>query len=438
MNHHLSRPVKHRLLLAVTALAATLLSSGQAADAPADAWKIGAPIVTYWAGPGFPGGGPLNDAAATQMKEGGWNLVWCGEKELDTAQRHGLRGLLTDPLLNPATLDDPKKLGELDALVRRVQKHTALYAYHLVDEPRAAAFPALGKLVAHLRELDPGHLAYINLLPTYANNEQLGTKGNTVESYTEHLRQYVETVRPALLSYDHYQFIESADNPDYFLNLALIRGKAQATGLPFMNIVQASSWVPASQASPSSPRVPNGDEMRYLVYTTLAYGAQAISYYVYCYPEHRGGIARADGTTTPLYDALKPLNHEFTAIARELQPLKSLGVWHAGMLPPGAEPIPKDSAFAFDPPVPHMEYKSGDRVQGLLLSQFGPADGANAAGTHVLMVNLDYKNERAVALNGPKPFEIFDAATGQWTATGGARAELRLPGGGGKLLRLHP
>ena len=67
--------------------------------------------------------------------------------------------------------------------------------YFITDEPSAAAFPALGKLVAYLRERDPAHLAYINLFPTYANNQQLGTKGDKITAYKDHLRQYIEVVR---------------------------------------------------------------------------------------------------------------------------------------------------------------------------------------------------------------------------------------------------
>ena len=431
--------MKHLAVIASVALASTLMHGiSRAEGAPAAAWKVGVPIVNYWAGPGFPGGAALNDATATQLAEGGWNLAWSSEKELDAAQRHGLRGLLTDPLLNPAALDDPKQREALDALILRVRQHPALYAYHLTDEPSAPAFPALGKLVAYLRERDPAHLAYINLLPTYANNEQLGTQGAKIEAYQEHLRRYVEVVRPGLLSYDHYQFTNAGDNPDYFLNLAMIREKALASGLPFLNIVQASCWVPGSAASPQAPRVPKGDEMRYLVYTTLAYGAQGISYYVYCYPGHEGGMAQADGTPTPLYHALKPLNREFVAIAKELQPLTSLGVSHAGMQPPGTEPLAAASAFTFDPPVPAMAYKPGERVQGVLLSRFGPSGKADAAGTHVLVVNLDYQTERTVGLKGPAPLELFDAASGQWSPAGGPRAELRLPKGGGQLVRVRP
>ena len=425
--------MKRSFIVVAASLAIAWVGRSQAADAVA--WSVGTPVVSYWAGPGFPGGSDLNDASATQLAEGGWNLVWCRENsELDAAQRHGLRGLLTHPLLAPAALDDPKQRAELDAFVERVKKHPALYAYHLTDEPDAGRFPALAKLVAYLRERDPAHLAYINLLPTYANNEQLGIKGEKVPAYVEHLRKYVETVHPSLLSYDHYQFTNAGDNPDYFLNLALMRDQAVAAKLPFLNIVQASCWVPGSAASPQAPRVPNGDEMAYLVYTTLAYGAQGISYYVYCYPNHEGGIARADGTTTPLYAALKTLNREFVGIAKELQPLKPLGVFHAGMQVPGGVSLPKDAAFAFDPPVPPMDYKPGERVRGALIGLFG----SSAQATHALVVNLDYKNEVAVGLKGPAPLEVFDARAGRWSPASGARAELNLPKGGGKLLRVRP
>lgn len=64
-------------------------------------------------------------------------------------------------------------------------------------EPSAAQFPGLGKLVAYLRARDPAHLACLNLFSTYASNEQLGTKGDVVTSYKEHLRLCIEQVKPA-------------------------------------------------------------------------------------------------------------------------------------------------------------------------------------------------------------------------------------------------
>ena len=384
-------------------------------------WQIGTPIVTYWAGPA------MTDAFADQLIEGGWNLAWCTADTLDVLQRHGLRGLLHDPLLRPESLDGGEKQAQLDALIERVRSHPALYAYHMRDEPNASVFPEWGRLVAYLREQDPAHLAYINLFPIYANNEQLGTQGDPITAYREHLRQYMEIVAPDLISYDHYHFaIDDKDRGQYFLNLAMIRQTALDAGVPFLNIVQACTWSP-------SMRIPGPDEMRFLVYTTLAYGAQGISYYVYCHPNHEGAIANADGTTTPKYDALSVLNREFVAIASELQPLQSLGVHHLGMLPDGCVPLPEDSPFRVDPPVPPAEYTPPEKVKGLVLSTFGRDDRA----THVVVVNLDYLAGATTTVVGPGPLEVFDAHSGQWSASpDGERATVTLEPGGGRLLRV--
>ena len=238
-------------------------------------------------------------------------------------------------------------------------------------------------------------------------------------------------MHPAIISYDHYQLSVKGDTPHYFLNLAMIRRAAQEAGVPFLNIVQACTWTP-------SMRVPNGDEVRYLVYTTLASGAQGISYYVYSHPNHTGAIAAADGTPTPLYHVLKTLNREFVAIAGQLQPLRCLGVYHAGMLPPGAEPLPHDAAFVLDPPVPTIAYQPPKPVRGVLLGGFGPANptGVPASPTHVVVVNSDYGAELVQGVRGPGPLERFDPATGLWSASKGDRADLRLLPGGGILLRV--
>lgn len=384
-----------------------------------NAWKVGAPIVTYWAGP------PMTDQTARQMTEGGFNLVWCTEKELDVVQRHGLRAQLRDGLLSPDTLHNPTQREKLDALIARVRHHPALYSYYLTDEPSAAAFPPLARLVAYLRERDPGHLAYVNLFPTYANNLQLGTKGDTVTAYREHLRQYVEIVKPSLVSYDHYQFATDGDLDGYFLNLAMIRRAARDADVPFLNIVQACSWTPTR-------RVPQGDEMRYLVFTSLAYGAQGISYYVYCHPGHTGGIAQPDGTPTPIYHALKTLNREFVAVAGELQHYESLAVYHAGMTPPGTQPLPADAPFRLDPPAPSLTYNPPEPVRGVLLGYFG---AGNKPGC-VVVVNLDYKAKVVLTLVGPDRLDTFDATAGTWSPVGSPRAELRLAPGGGKLVRV--
>lgn len=401
-------------------------SSGRPAE-PATGWRMGAPIVTYWAGPA------MTESTAKQMAEGGWNLVWCREQELDTVRRHGLRGMLQDGLLSPASLSNEDQRGKLDALIERVRHHPACYAYFLTDEPGAGAFADWGRLVAYLRERDPGRLAYINLFPTYASNEQLGTQGDTVTAYREHLRRYLAEVRPALISYDHYHFSTQGDTGQYFLNLAMIRETALRAGVPFLNIVQACSWTPAM-------RVPQGNELRWLVYTSLAYGAQGISYYVYGWPKHEGAMVAADGTPTPLYHAAKVLNHEFEAVAAELQPMRSLGAFHLGMIPTGGAALPAGFPFRLEPPVAEAEFDPPRPIRGYAVGCFGkPGEtGAPTDPTHVVVVNLDYSQPAVTRIAGPRRLSVFDAAERKWSPAADTHIELRLPPGGGRLLRSVP
>src|SRR4051812_41954427 len=109
------------LVMAITVLSRPLRLP--AAPAETGRWAVGTPIVTYWAGP------PMSDAVARQMKEGSFNVVWCGEKDLDLLQKHGLRGMVQDALLAPATIDSPEQRLKLDALIERVRTHPAFYSY---------------------------------------------------------------------------------------------------------------------------------------------------------------------------------------------------------------------------------------------------------------------------------------------------------------------
>jgi hypothetical protein len=85
-----------------------------------------------------------------------------------------------------------------------------------------------------------------------------------------------------------------------------------------------------------------------------------------------------------------------------------------------------------------MPYKRLDRVKGLLLGLFGPAGkgGEPAKPTHVLVVNMDYKASVTASLVGPGSLDTFDASRGAWQQGTGNRVELRLPPGGGQLLRV--
>ena len=418
-------------LCQVLMIAAGVLSLGRAEAQTT--WSIGDPVVTYWAGPGYDEKtGPLTDEAAKQMVDLGMNLVWAGSaKELDVAKRHGLRALYVDrSLLDPAVLDNPALRPKLDALVDGIRNNSALYGYHLIDEPSAALFGGLARLVAYLLERDPAHLAYIDLFPNYASP----TVHLATSSHDEYLTRFMSTVKPSLLSYDHYQFMETCDTGKYLENLEAVGQKAKAAGIPFMNIVQAASW------DGGGVRIPTADQERFLAYTTLAYGAQGISYYVWCYPGHQGGIVREDGTPTAIYDVLKATNREFVNVAKQYQSLKWIGAYlkgyRPGALPLGTTLLPNNSTFDIRD-VPNTEtYNEGDKLKGVLFGLFGAKDTSPADATLVLVTNLDYAVGKTYTVTCPGDLSVFDAVTGKWASTGRKDATLKLPPGGGVLMGL--
>ena len=116
------------------------------------------------------------------------------------------------------------------------------------------------------------------------------------------------------------------DTSQYLQNLQLVSKAAHDNGLPFTNIVQGG--VLAGQNPPW--RCPNSNELRYLVYSTLAYGAQGISYFRYSGMSEGGLQPNADGTPTAVYTALTPLNHQFVNIAKQTQSLKWIGTYLKG------------------------------------------------------------------------------------------------------------
>ncbi len=400
----------------------------------AAAWQQKQFLITFWCPP------PATDEALAAVAAEHYNLTWVPVEGLDVAAKHGLRAMLTDALLNPAVLDDAAKRTQLDALIERVKQHPALEAYYITDEPGAGAFPALGRLVAYLRERDPAHLAYINLFPTYANEAQLGVSADaaerakvgypqnfagvgasnkTVLAYQEHVRKFVEVVRPELISYDHYHFCQGHDGKQYFLNLALIRLAAIEAKKPFLNIIQASIvekvW-----------RLPNAAEMRWLVYTTLAYGARGISYFTYWGPASYGGLYQ-DGKPAPLSRDVAALNAEISRLGPTLMELDSVGVYHTDPLPFGTEAIPAGA--------PVQVVGKGEFVLGL----FGRSGRADS----FMIVNRSYKDpaeaQLKISLPGRKLQEL-DRKTGKWAdreVLGDDRTiKLKLEVADGRLLRV--
>lgn len=430
----------------------TVVASICLAAAAQAAWNPGEPVVTYWFGPGCPGTGAkrtvLTDAWAKQLKEGCFNTVWASTpEELDVAAKHGLRAIYSvDPTTEWAKvdLDDPAQKAKLAERINRVKNHPALYIYEHYDEAAAELFPALARVKEYIHGLDPEHACWFNLLPTYANNKQLGVGGkegeekrmgfqhDIIASYWEHVRLFGEIYLPEFITYDHYQLKNNGDAPNYFLNLGIIRQSASARKVPFWNGLQACTWRPGSLASPRSPRIPAVDDMRYLVHSTAAYGAHGLYYYVYCRTGHEGTIAALDGKTGEKYEALKTINREFVAISSVLSKLDFTGAYFQGLHAPGTTPYGDQALLKIAPETPYAELKPLQELTDTTLVTRFDTPGKP---THLMVVNCDYRKDRTLHIKAPSAAERLDALAGTWSPVG-VEFDLPLVRGGGVLLRL--
>jgi hypothetical protein len=297
--------------------------------------------------------------------------------------------------------------ARLAAAAADYREYPALGGYFVIDEPSAAQFGNVGRVVERLRSLDPRRMPYVNMLPDYASPDALGTP-----TYREHVERYMAEVRPPLLSFDYYPFKIDADRETFFESLLLVRAAAARYRVPFLLIVQAMPHGPY--------RDPCEAEMAWQVNHALAFGARGISYFAYWTPTHpdrwqfRRGLVEGGRPTAHLAEAAR-INGAARAHAAALTGMRSLAV--------------VDSEGRFAPPFPFGPIAAASGAP--VTAGFFGSDGVLA----VLLVNQDYRQPHQLELQvrSSSAPEAFDPATQRWQPLRGNR--LLLAAGGARLLR---
>lgn len=383
--------------------------------------------ISFWCGPPDP---HITVERYQQIAAAGFNYLMppCegqatperNRRILDTARATGLKAFLADQRMPLSISGVPDAEQRLDAIVADYARHPAFAGYFITDEPSAAAFPGLGEVVAYLRKKDPRHPAYINLFPNYASEEQLGTP-----TYEQHVEEFIKTVRPFAVSYDHYHFLKGSDRPGFFANLEIVRRLSIQYGLPFWQIVLA---VPHGPYRPLTEA-----EKRWEAMQTLAYGGKGLMYFTYWTPspnpaEWGPAIIAHDGTATPQYEEVKRINADVHAIGKYLLGGVPVTVFQNGKT---TEPVaPRE------PGTPVSFVGEGDVTVGLF-----------RADTHlyVLIANRDYREKTtvdALFFTAGRTPQKLDKATGRWasqkaerTPDGDLKVHVELAPGDAELYR---
>lgn len=358
------------------------------------------------------------------MARAGFNVIvdYVGPDALDLGRRYGLKLMVAKIGLDVRTWGRDSGRERAGKAIERFRGHRALWGYFLGGEVRERQFADCARLVGFIRERDPGRPFLASLLPCDA---WVGPALRTAD-YSGYVEGFIRAVRPPLLNYGHHPFRAKEESRFYFENLELIRRAALAHGVPFCPTVRCG-------LRPGMRRLGEG-EMRWLVHTSLAYGARGIVWAGYWRPRHGEGegIVEPDGTPTERYRWVTALNAELRHLGPELMRLRSVGVYHTGA----------------DVPVGTTKLSAHGLVGSVAGGAFvvGVFDGGGRERA-VMVVNRNYRQEvRAeMTINRPcRSVAWLDPSSGDWLPLAvradrlETKLDLTLPPGGGRLLRLSP
>jgi hypothetical protein len=297
-------------------------------------------IISYWGGP------PKEEMTLARYKEiaeCGFNVAFApggqeSSQHLDLCKEAGIKGFVFlengDKGLpwgdggKPAAGEIPDIEQSLDVSIAKYASHPALFGFFLRDEPYIAQFDRIGIINRYLMKKDPKHLPFINLFPNYVNLPDWNGP-----AYESAVAKYIETVSPVLVSWDHYrQVFERGDESLYWHNLEIMRRLTLQAKVPMFQIICSLKHMGYRECSEA--------DLRWQVYTSLAYGTRGVMYFTYWYA---GWLAWAEapsligkyGNRDVKWDFVKKVNRRIANLGPTLVQVTSTGVYHTEPVPPG-------------------------------------------------------------------------------------------------------
>ena len=253
-------------------------------------------MVTYWCGPS------KKETTLERYKEladCGFNVAFAAidnlwekssqeqdehnKKVLDLCQQVGMKAFIWDGRIlgvgkwdeAPTAATIPQITKVLDEMIARHSSHPAFLGFIMGDEMGDKVHQKLGFVNQYLMKKDPKHVPYYNNLPNYASSPVVHEKETAA---------YLKIVKPAFYSWDAYwQLHEDNEGRYYFDNLEVVRRQCLKAKTPYNQIICSIEHMGYRRCS-------EGD-LRWQVWTSLAYGSRGITYFTYC---HVPGMATGE------------------------------------------------------------------------------------------------------------------------------------------------
>ncbi len=257
------------------------------------------------------------------------------KQSLSLAEEQGLKFLVADQKVTACIREYQKSsdAGILEKAMKQIEEYYQYPAYAgqlLMDEPGRAMFDSLYPFVEAYGRNYPGKQWHVNMFPHYA-------EGGIGAPYEQYVDDWIELARPNYYSYDSYPLLTYDENnplarqeiSDYYYNLDLLRSKTRREEIPFWSFIQTVG-ISGTEGVPDK-RTPSREDIRWQVFTNLAFGVKGLQYFCYFTPDKGSesftpALITTDGQKTERFDYVKELNREIGAYGDKLLNCHAEGV----------------------------------------------------------------------------------------------------------------
>ncbi len=317
-----------------------------------------------------------------------------------------------------------KGMQEMSQLVNMYKDNPLLAGYEMRDEPKFSYLPELKDIYEKVRELDPKHMAYINLAVDFGTNEELKKKyiGET-GSHNKYLKLIQKIFHPVVWSYDFYPIASRQGKTivnvtDFFKYMQLFHDEAKTTGRPFWTYSMCMPYAyncgdvtPAAltDGTANGRLVPTEGELRFEAFSSLAYGAQGIVYWAYTQRPPQGPLTGTtakyseyylsapidiDGNKTEIWYSVRNVNNEIRAFNDVFYGCKVIDVVHTSKTYPGTK--------AYTPEFGYFKtLETG--TEGVLVSHLH-----NKGKDYIMIVNHDPLHPQTIQIEFQNPRKITE------------------------------
>ncbi len=265
-------------------------------------------------------------------------------KSLDLGAKYGVGLYVTDDRITGNIGDDTYTAQAASEYLAEYYDHEAFCGIVLVDEPTwqphynagdgSRDISLYGHLATILRE-DLGVKFYNSMYSILQWDDA------TREAYKKYVQEIGNVINPYYVTCSFYPFSDWQPGglPAYFFTLDTMRTQAQSKQVPFWSYIQAGSqWNDEHGRFDSDSYYPNEAEFNWNINTSLAFGAQGITYFPLIQPYHfayaestdwdfqRNGIIGAWGNKTRWYYYAQNISKQIQAIDEVLMNSVSKGV----------------------------------------------------------------------------------------------------------------